>query len=486
MKTTCSLRSESPRITRRSFLGCTLAAAGAVSLPELIPARALGAEGAVAPGNRITVGLIGRGAMGSGHLHRLVYDPKFQLVAVCEADQTRRDAGVQSVTDIYASTQPDSGYKGCTGYNDYREMLARDDIDAVLIATPDHWHSLQAIDAVKAGKDVYCEKPISVTMQEGRRVVEAVRRYGRVFQTGTQYRSIPAIRKVCQFIRDGRLGKVKSVFTNLHPLVNWIGSERFKPYADVLNPGQCGKSYVPMDFALPAEPVPNGLDWEMWVGPAPWRPYNRLYHVNPSPGVVPWSFDDAFGVTSSTWFLSHAADVIQWALGYENSGPVEIIPAGMEYPTLTCRYASGTLLHFVEQWGQVKELYHAVPAEARLAGMFGGLFVGERGWVTTMSSGGRIEGAPESLFEEMGLARTPEVNIGSNDHHANWLKSIHARTPPSADEEIGHRSAALGHLLNICCWVGQRLRWDPMREKFAQNEAANRLLSRAARAPWRL
>jgi hypothetical protein len=486
MKTARSSGSVSQGITRRSFLARSLAAAGVVAFPEFIPARGLGAETGVAASRRVTVGLIGKGAMGSGHLQRLAYDPAFQLLAVCEVDATRRAAGQQAVNDIYASTQPSGTYKGCAAYNDYRELLARDDLDAVVIVTPDHWHTLQAIDAAKAGKDIYCEKPVSVTMHEGRRLVETVQRYGRVFQTGTQYRSIPAIRKVCQFIRDGHLGKVKSVFTNLQPLANWLGSERFRPYAKVLSPEQCGQAFVPMDFALPPEPVPEGLDWELWVGPAPWRPYNRLYHINPSPGVVPWSFCDAFGVTSSTWFLSHAADVIQWALGCEKSGPVEIIPPGNEFPTLTCRYASGTLLHLIEHWGQVKDLYHAVPAGARLAGMFGGLFVGERGWLTTMSGGGQLEGEPESLFEEMGLKRTPEVNIGSNDHHANWLKCIHARTAPSADEEIGHRGAALGHLLNICCWVGQRLQWDPAKERFTNSDAANRLLSRATRAPWRM
>src|SRR5512140_2577611 len=360
MKTPRSTPSGCDDLSRRTFIGRTIAAAGIIAVPEIIPARALGADSAVAPSNRVTVGLIGRGAMGSGHLHRLAYDKGFQLVALCEVDKTRRDAGLQSIKDIYASTQPDGSFKGCTGYNDYREILAREDIDAVLIATPDHWHSLMSIDAAKAGKDVYCEKPLTVTMQEGRRLVETVRRYGRVFQTGTQYRSIPAIRKVCQFIRDGRLGKVKSVFTNIHPISNWLGNARYKPYAEVLDPVQCGKTYAPVDFALPAEPVPEGLDWDMWVGPAPWRAYNSLYHVNPSPGVVPWSFDVAFGVTSSTWFLSHAADVIQWALGFEKSGPVEVIPAGQEFPTMTCRYANGTLLHFIEQWEQVKNLYHAV------------------------------------------------------------------------------------------------------------------------------
>jgi hypothetical protein len=486
MKHTHAPKVDSQLVTRRTFLQRSLAAAGVIALPEMIPATALAAEGAVPPSNRISVGLIGRGAMGSGHLDRLAYDSAFQLLAVCDVDRERREAGQTRVNQIYEVTQAAGTYRGCTACNDYREILARADIDAVLIATPDHWHSLQSIDAAKAGKDVYCEKPVSMTIGEGRHVVETVQRYGRVFQTGTQYRSIPTIRKVCQFIRDGNLGKVKSVFTNLHPLRNWFANGRFAPYRQVLDVERCGGSFVPMDFPLPAEPVPAGLDWDLWVGPAPWRPYNHLYHTNPSPGVVPWSFCDAFGVTSSTWFLSHAADVIQWALGFERSGPVEIIhPRDGLYPTLTCRYATGTLLHFVENWDVVKNAYHAVPSSARLAGMFGGLFVGERGWLTAMSTGGQIEGEPESLFEEMALKRGPEVNIGSNDHHANWLASMRTRKAPSADEEIGHRSASLGHLLNIACWTGKTLKWNPAREVFEGDEAANRLRSRAMRAPWR-
>jgi hypothetical protein len=224
----------------------------------------------------------------------------------------------------------------------------------------------------------------------------------------------------------------------------------------------------------------------MWVGPAPWRPYNRLYHTNPAPGVVPWSFCDAFGVTSATWFLSHAADVIQYALGMERSGPVEILhPDSGHYPTLTCRYAGGTLLHFVEQWSVVKDVYQAVPATARLAGLFGGVFVGERGWVTSMTTGGPIEGGPEEIFQELRLM-TREANPGSNDHHANWLECIRTRQKPSSDEEIGHRSATLGHLTNVAFWTGQSLKWDPVREEFLGCEAANRLRARPPRAPWRL
>jgi hypothetical protein len=475
------------RIRRRNFLVRTLTAgAGVAVLPQFIASSVLGANGAIAPSERVTVGLIGNGAMGSGHLRRLAHDPSFQLVAVCDVDSVRREEGRKAVEDIY-SGKTSSDYKGCLACNDYREILARPDIDAVLIATPDHWHTLLSTHAAKAGKDVYCEKPLSVTMREGRELVNTVRRYGRIFQTGTQYRSISAVRKTCKFIRDGRLGKIKAVFTPYSPINSFLGGERVKPYQDVLNLAQCGKSYAPMDFALPADPVPVGLDWDLWVGPAPYRPYNRLYHVNPSPGVVPWSFCDAFGVTSSTWFLSHAADVIQWALGFENSGPIEIIhPSSGQFPTLTCRYKDGTLLHLVDNWGVVKEVYKAVPADARLAGNFGGLFVGERGWLTNMSASGPLEASPVSLFEEMGIVRTPEVNIGGNTHHANWLECIHSRKAPSANEEIGHRSASLGHLVNIAAITGRSLKWEPTEERFQGNDPANRLLSRALRAPWRI
>jgi len=474
------------RLTRRTFLQCGALTAGALSVPTLIPGAALGAahSGALPPSKRVTVALIGRGAMGSGHLRRLAGDPGFQVLGVCDVDRSRREAGREWVDATYAAQRDRADYRGCLAINDYRELLSRDDLDAVVIATPDHWHALQSIDAAKAGKDVYCEKPISISIEEGQRVVEIVRRYGCVFQTGTQYRSIPTIRQVVQFVRDGGLGRVKQVFTLYNSLALWIASERFKPYAHVVSPARCGSSYVPMDFALPPEPVPDGLDWDLWVGPAPRRPYNRLYHTNPSPGVVPWSFDDAFGVTSLTWHLAHSADVIQYALGVERSGPVEMLsPHRSEFPTLTCRYDNGVLLHLVDHWGQVKDLYQAVPSDARLAGNFGGVFVGERGWITSMTTGGAIEGAPNELLQEVGLT-SREVNPGANNHHVNWLECIRTRQKPSCDEELGHRTASLGHLANIACSTGQPLRWDPVHEQFANCDAANRLRSRLPRSPW--
>ena len=477
---------DTPRITRREFLGRTAALSGIVASPWIIPSSARGADGNVAPSERITVGLIGKGVMGSGHLRRLAGDRDVQVLGVCDVDRMRCEEGKRHAEETYAADRSNGTYRGCAAYNDYRELLARPDIDAVVIVTPDHWHTLQAIDAVKAGKDIYCEKPISITIRQGRRLAEAVRRYSRIFQTGTQYRSIPTIRQVCEFVRAGGLGRVKSVFTRWNNLAGFFGAPRFKPYRHLMDVEHSGKSYVPLDITLPAEPVPEGLDWDLWVGPALWHPYNPAYHKNPSPGVVPWAFCEDFGTASVTWHHSHSADVIQYALGVENSGPVELIhPNSGEYPTLTFRYANGTLLHTVDNWGIVKEVYKAVPATARLVGLFGGVFVGERGWVTSMSNAGLIEGGPEKLFEEMKL-RTRQVNIGENNHHANWFECIRTRRPPSCDEEIGHRSASLGHLTIIAHKLGRSLKWDPAKEEFLGDEAANRLCSRAMRAPWHI
>ncbi len=269
----CSHKTRTGRreVTRRAFLD--RAATGVVAAPVIVAASARGADGAVAASERLALGLIGNGRMGQGHLRGAAGNRAIRVLGVCDVDRVRREEGKRHVERTYAAQRRNATYRGCVGYNDYRELLARADLDAVVIATPDHWHSLQAVDAAKAGKDVYCEKPVSVTIRQGRLMANSIRRCGRVFQTGTQYRSMPTIRAVCGFVRAGGLGRVRSAFT----LWSRLGA-RF------------GHSYVPVDTPLPAEPVPDGLDWNLWVGPAPWRPYNRLYHRNPRPGVVPWAF----------------------------------------------------------------------------------------------------------------------------------------------------------------------------------------------------
>lgn len=447
--------------TRRSFLGL----AAATTVPHILTASARGADGHTAPANRVTVGLIGIGVMGSGHLALATGSPAMHVLAVCDVDASRREKAREFVESAYAAKRASGTYSGCSGYNDFRELLARQDIDAVIIATPDHWHSPIAAAAAAAGKDVYCEKPVSITIAEGRKMVSTIRRYGRVFQTGSQYRSMQTVRRVCEFVRAGGLDKIRSAFALWSRI------------------GEFGGSPFPVDPNLPAEPVPDGLDWDLWVGPASWRPYNHRYHVNPAPGVVPWAFCDAFGAASVTWHHSHSADVVQYGLGVETSGPTEIHPPGHGgFPTLTYRYANGTLFHLVDSWDMVKKLYSAVPDHAHLAGCFGGLFVGERGWVTSMFGGGPVQGAPETIFDEMGL-RDREVS-GANNHHANWLDCIKNRALPSSNEEIGHRAASLGHLATIAFKIGRSLRWDPAGERFLDDPEANRLLSRANREPW--
>lgn len=450
--------SVSSRMTRRRFLRRAAAVSGAIAAPWIIPSSALGAGGTVAPSERITVGVIGNGMMGRGHVAWCLGTRAVQLLAVCDVDRVRREESKNRAEQTYAAERAAGTYRGCAAYNDYRDLLVRPDIDAVLIATCDHWHALQAIDAARAGKDVYCEKPITLTIEQGRTLVKTMRRYGCVFQTGTQYRSMPAIRHVVGFVRAGGLGKVKSAFTL------W--------------------GMFPENPPLPAEPVPDGLDWNLWVGPAPWHDYNRRYHENPMPGVVPWAFCEDFGAGAVTHSHSHSADVVQYGLGMENSGPVEIIhPSTKEFPTMTCRYANGVLHHLVGGWNVVKSVYKAVPPTARLHGGFGGVFVGERGWLCAAYPG-RIEGGPETVFAEMKLGAR-EIS-GANDHHGIWLDCIRARRHPSADEEIGHRAASLGHLVILAHKLERSLKWDPDKEEFIGDDEANRLRSRAMREPWRM
>ena len=278
------MRGRNPqKITRREFLDRTGRVSATVALPWIVPASAVRVRRARAPSERITVGLIGHGAMGHGHLHRLAGDREVQVLAVCDVDRVRRDEAKRVVEETYAARKPDGKYQGCTAYNDYRELLARPDIDAVVIATPDHWHSLQAIHAVEAGKDVYCEKPISLTVQRG----PSARGDRPPIRPDLPDRdSVPL-----HLARSGR-------FANSSERAGWARSNRSSrcglPWeapsrADASKPRQAmdaphsGRSYAPMHFALPAEPVPEGLDWDLWVGPAPWQPYNSVYHGTPRP-----------------------------------------------------------------------------------------------------------------------------------------------------------------------------------------------------------
>ncbi len=448
------------RYTRRQVLKLAAAAAaagGALAAPALVRPAALGLGGAVAPSERITLGFIGIGRMGQGHLRCFLGYPEAQVVAACDVDRWRRENAKETVEKTYAEAQPDGKYKGCTAHNDLRELLARDDIDAVVVATGDRWHAQASVLAAKAGKDVYCEKPMTLAIREGRVMTDAVRRYGRVFQTGLQQRSTPEFHRACEMVRSGRIGKVKVVYVGF--------------------PGTCG------DVNLPPEPVPESLDWDMWLGPVPWRPFNNRFHQLGQPrDVVPWHFCPDFGGGNLTSNAVHAFDVVQWGLGMDESGPVEVVPPETgEVPCLTYRYASGALLQV--EW-KLDRAKHFVPAGWDVntpIQNFGALYVGEEGWIH-VGREGYLRSYPENIVAQG--QDGPEKGRPILNHHQNWLECIRSRQRTACDVAVGHRSTTVSHLGSIAHWTGRALRWDPVKEEFLGDDEANRLRSRAYREPW--
>jgi len=442
-------------ITRRCF--CRSAGA-ALAAPLVVPSSVFGNNNVVAPSERITLGSIGIGAMGQGHLHNFLRCPEVQVVAVCDVDQWRRQRAKENVERTYAAAQGGS-YRGCDEYVNMTDLLARQDIDAVVIATGDNWHGPATVMAAKAGKDIYCEKPISKTIREARAMVEASHRYGRVVQIGLQQRTSPEFIKACHLVKSGRIGKVKNVF--------------------VTHPG----SNVPVN--LPAQPPPEGLDWDLWLGPAPYRPFNGRFHrYGRPPGVVPWHFCRDFGGGNLTSNAVHAFDVVQWGLGMDESGPVEIIPPQTgQYPCLTYKYANGVMLQV--DW-KLNKQKHDVPKGWDVnTGIkpFGAVFVGEEGWIH-VGRQGYLKAFPNEIL--VPSPDQPDARHAVAGHHQNWLQCIKTRQRPACDVAVGCRSTIVSHLGCIAHWTGRSLKWDPAREEFIGDAEANRLRSRAMRAPWRI
>jgi len=442
-------------VRRRHFLKHAAALAAA---PYVVPSSALGGEGATPPGDRIGLGFIGIGMMGQGHLGCCVQYPDVQILGVCDVDRWRREHAKAAVEQGYAARRPSGTFRGCTAHTDLRELLARDEIDAVLIATGDRWHAAATVMAATAGKDVYVEKPISLTIHEAQAMVEAVRRHGRVCQCGLQQRSTPEFRTACELVRSGCIGEVKIVYVN--------------------HPGTCD------DVSLPAEPVPDGLDWDLWLGPAPWRPFNGRFHCyGRPPRVVPWDFCRDFGGGNLTSNAVHAFDVAQWGLGMDGSGPGEITPPGAGgCSALTYKYANGALLQVVGRYlprqrpFEVEGWDEGTPVQ-----FFGAVFVGERGWIHV----GRESYLRSHPAEILWQARATDGPGGPvNNHHQDWLNCIRSRRRPACDVAIGARSTTVSHLGCIAHWTGRPLRWDPAKEEFLADDEANRMRWRAMREPW--
>jgi predicted dehydrogenase len=355
-------------------------------------------------------------------------EPDVQVLAVCDVDAGHREKAGKT-----------AGLSPKAGYNDFRELLARNDIDTVIISTPDHWHVPIAVAAVRAGKDVFCEKPLTLTIAEGRGLCDAVKQYSRVFQTGSQQRSEGGFQLACDLVRAGRIGKLEIIKVGLP------GSRSIGPQ--------------------PVMPVPKGFDYDMWLGPAPWKPYTqarchgRFRHIFDYSGgkFIDWG--------------AHHLDIVQMALGADNSGPVEIsgwgeFPRNGIYDTAT-RYD----INFVYADGT------RISASTQHRG--GIRFEGSEGWIFV--NRGILETHPQSLLRTHRVRR-----YKSRSHYRNFLDCVRRRTGPAATAETGHRSASVCHLGNIAMLLGRTLHWDPAREQFVNDHEADRMTTRCRRSPWRL
>jgi predicted dehydrogenase len=427
-----------PHLTRREFLKA--AATGAIGFPTIVPRTIFGAEGKAPPSERVTVGFIGCGKMANDyHLSTLLKFGDVQALAVCEVDKARRAHAQKRVEDAYAK---DTAYKGCAAYNDFRDIIARKDIDAVCIATPEHWHALPIIEACRAGKDVYCEKPLVLTLAEAKRCVDAVRKHQRVLQTGSQQRSsvFGPFRKAAEIVRSGRLGQIQTVTVGVGGPSQWCD--------------------------LKEEELEPGLDWDLWLGPAPQRPYHSALSPRGVHNHFPaWRNYREYAGGGHSDMGAHHYDIAQWCLGMDESGPVEITPpedpkanSGVQY-----RYANGIVMT------------HGGPSGCGFTGTSGKLRIDR----------GHLSSEPESIVKEP-LGEKDVHLYESPGHHRDWLNCIRSRKRPVADVEIGARSVAIVILGNLAYWHHRKLKWDPQAWTFPGDSEANQWLDRERRQPWAL
>ncbi len=423
------------KTSRRKFVAQCSAA---VSLPYFISSQALAGPDRPGANDRVGVGYIGLGRRSA----QLMGLPKSaQIVAVSDVYLSRAEGVAKRVKAAL--------------YEDYRKLLEDSQVDAVVVATPDHWHALASIHACQAGKDVYCEKPLSLTIREGRQMVDAARKYKRVFQTGSQQRSMAINRAACEFIRGGGLGTLEKVVGHNYP-----------------SPWKC---------AFPAETPPAGLDWNRWNGPSPSHPYHaELFIPRGKPGWI--SFRDFSGGEMTGWG-AHGLDQIQWALGMDNSGPVEVWTEGeaMEAPTYTTPEPRGRGEKLCAHPKVFFRYANGVTVELANGPAGGGLFIGSKGQISIDRD--RVSTTPAELRSEV-LASGSQA--GPNAHLQNWIDCIRSRERPVADVEIGHRTATVCHLGNIARWLNRKLRWDPERECFPDDEEANKLVAREQRAGFEI
>jgi predicted dehydrogenase len=428
------------KINRRKFLKNSAATAAAVlGFPYIIPSKVLGKNGQVAPSNKIIIGAIGVGNRGAGVLRNFMYQKDAQVVAVCDVKTDVREKLQREINEYYGS-------KGCAAYNDYKELLGRSDIDAVLIASTDHWHVLHAVDTARAGKDIYLEKPIGLSIEQAQVLRKTIKKYGRVFQLGTQQRSDANFRFACELVLNGRIGKVHTIK---------VGAPG----------GLFSENY-------PIMPVPQGLDYQRWLGPAPQVPYTQKRVTN----FWWWHISDyALGFVAG-WGIHHI-DIAQWGNGTELSGPLEVEGTGVFPKDGLCdcattwdvnlKYANGVTLNFTDNTKNKQ----------------GVVFEGTEGWVYVRR--GFIETQPASILNER--IGPNEIHLPvSNHHQRNLLDCIKRRDRTVNPIESAVCSEIICHLSDIAMRIGRKLKWNPQQEKFLNDDQANRMLTRSMRSPWYL
>ena len=429
------------QVSRRQFVKRGVAAATAAAVPFFVPSGVLAADGQPGANDKIGIGGIGIGRQGSGVLAGALKSKSARFIGIADVYLPRAEELCKK-------------HGGGQAYQDYRKFLERKDLDAIVTATPDHWRALVCVHACQAGKDVYAEKALSLTIREGRMMVEAARKYQRVLQVGSQQRSQAVNRITCEWIRSGKLGKVKEVIGSNYP-----------------SPWEC-------DF--PAQPIPEGLNWDMWCGPAPLVPFNKdIFTPRANPG---WLSFRPFSGGEMTGWGAHGLDQIQLALGMDESGPVEVWTEGDKFspptykepesrkrgdeickvPMVFFRYANGVKVTLDKGSGG------------------GGIFFTEKGKVDLTR--GKVASNPTDIAAEI----TAAAKGKDRDHAGDWIECMKTRARPVADVEVGHRSISVAHLCNIARWTGRKLRWDPVKEVFPDDADANKYLDRERRKPYLL
>lgn len=443
-------------LARRSFLKTVLCSGAA---PFLLPSRIWGAG--QGPNEAVRLGFIGCGIQSRGLLGGFLKLPDTRVVAVCDVDTTRRENHRQIVTDYY-SKQTGAEFKGCSVHNDFRELLARADVDAVVIATPDHWHAIISVAAAAAGKDIYCEKPLTNTIHEARSLCNAVQLHQRVFQTGSMQRSSREFRVACELVRNGVLGKVSRVTVGF------------------------GGPAKPCD--LPGEAPEAGLDWDLWLGPAPMREYNSILSPRGVNKHFPaWRAYREYGGGGVTDWGAHHLDIAHWGLGMDRSGPLEILPPE-EWKTAS----SGVRLLYP---GGV-EVTHVAQNGVTFFGTDGELYVNRGKFKLTVGGQGKasflakedLPGLQDQLdaVEKEYLKNPKERLYASTDHKADFLSAIKSRKQPVADVETGARTVIGCHLISLAYYHGQKLQWNPTQNGFVTGSGNSNWLHTEYRGNWKL